>query len=113
MFLQPDPLPVGKSEQFVVVHDRVHVLHPQSIDIPIKQDILPLILLCRAVDFSEDVGEESVCPVSGDGVQNAIELNNCDSLGVHGVQFSGEAQPICYAGEDVCRCMYMYVRMYV
>ena len=52
VFLQADPLPVGQGEQLVVVHDRVHALHPQRVHVAVKEDVLPLVLLRGSVDLS-------------------------------------------------------------
>ena len=92
MLLQSDTFSIGEGEKFVVVHDRVHVLHPQCVHIAVKQDVPPFVLVCRFVQISEDVGEEPVCPVAGDGVQDTIQLNHGASLGVQGVQLCGQAK---------------------
>lgn len=92
VFLEPDSLSVSESEELIVVHNRVHILHPQSIHISIKQDVLPLFLLSRSIDFSEDVGQEAVGPVSCDGVQDTIQLYHSHCLGIHGVQLCTETQ---------------------
>lgn len=98
VFLEPDPLSIGKSEQFIIVHDRVHIFYPQCIYIAIKENILPLVLLSRSIDFSEDVGEEPVSPVPCNWIQDTIELYHSDCLGIHSVEFGGETQSkICRA----------------
>ena len=93
MFLKPYPFTIGKCEQLVVVHDRVHVLHPQGIHVSIKEDVPPFILVCRLVDLSEDVGEETVCPVSCHGVQYAVQFNDTASFWVQSVEFGHQAKP--------------------
>ena len=55
VLLQPDPLPVGQRQQLVVVHDRVHALHPQGVHVTIKQNVLAFVLLRWPVDLTEDV----------------------------------------------------------
>ena len=92
MFLQPDPLPVGQRQQSVVVHHRVHVLHPQGVHVAVEQDVLALVLVGGAVDLAEDVGEEAVGPVAGDRVQDAVELDDAHGLGVHHVQLGVDAE---------------------
>lgn len=42
--LQADALAIGQCQQPVVIHDTVHVLHPHSIHITIKHQVLGLIL---------------------------------------------------------------------
>ena len=93
MFLETDSLSIGESQELVVVHDRVHVLHPQGIHVSVKQNVLPLVLLRRSVDLSEDVGEETVRPVSSHGVQDPVQLYHRHCLGVYGVQLGAQTQP--------------------
>ena len=70
--LQADALAVGQREQLVVVHDRVHVLDPEGVDVAVVEDVAAGLgaLGQRAVDLAEDVGEEAVRPVAGVRVQD-------------------------------------------
>lgn len=68
MFLQTNSFTVCQCQQTIVIHDRVHVLYPQSIYVTIIHNVLLLILVCWFVNFTEDVGKKSVCPVSSDWV---------------------------------------------
>ena len=109
VFLKPDSLSIGKGEQFIIVHDRVHILYPQCIHIAIKENILSLILLGRSIDFSEDVGEESVGPVPCNWIQDTVELYHSNCLGIHGVELCAETKSeIC----TVCMCMHEQ-KMYI
>jgi len=36
MTLHLDPLLISQSQQFVVVHNRIHIFNPQRIDIAVK-----------------------------------------------------------------------------
>ena len=76
----------------IVVHDRVHVLHPQCIDISVKHNVLPLVLVRRFVDFAENVGQESIGPVTCGGVQDAVQLDDTAVLGVDGEELGRQAQ---------------------
>ena len=42
VFLESDPLAVSQGQKTVVVHDGVHVLHPEGIHIAVIHDVLPL-----------------------------------------------------------------------
>lgn len=68
VFLQTNSFTVCQCQQTIVVHDGVHVLYPQCIYVTIIHDVLLLILVRRFVNFTEDVGQKSVCPVSSDWV---------------------------------------------
>mmetsp|Transcript_15514 Transcript_15514/g.36067 ORF Transcript_15514/g.36067 Transcript_15514/m.36067 type:complete len:255 (-) Transcript_15514:639-1403(-) len=75
--LEPDALAVGQGEEAVIVHDRVHVLHPHRVDVAVVEDPTDLVLAVlgqRLVELAEELGEDAVGPVAGDGVHDAIEL---------------------------------------
>lgn len=36
--LQPNPIPINQRQQLIIVHNGVHIFHPDSIHIPIIQD---------------------------------------------------------------------------
>lgn len=48
--LQANALAIGQCQQPVVIHDTVHVLHPHSIHITIKHQVLGLILHVASSD---------------------------------------------------------------
>lgn len=54
---------------------------------------LPLLLICGLVDLPEDVRQHPVCPVSGGGVQDAVELDDAHGFGVQGVQLRRQPKP--------------------
>lgn len=43
--LQADALSIWQRQKLVVIHDTIHVLHPHSVHISIKHEILSLILV--------------------------------------------------------------------
>ena len=93
VFLQTDALSVGQSQQAVVIHDRVHVLHPEGINISIIDNVLAFILVCGLVDLTEDVGQQSIRPVSGGRVQDAVQLNDTAIFGVDGELLGLNSKP--------------------
>lgn len=54
---------------------------------------LSLLLIRRLVDLPEDVGQHPICPVSGGGVQDAVELYDTHSLGVQDIQLCHQPKP--------------------
>ena len=93
MFLQPDSLPVRQGQQTVVVHDRVHILYPESVHVAVVHEVLALILVGGFVNLAEDVGQQSVGPVTRGWVQYPVQLNDATLLGVDGEAPGGQVQP--------------------
>ena len=54
--------------------------------------VLYRIIETHLVNFSEDVGEEAVCPVAGVGIEYSVQLHNTPVLGVYGVQLRGQSK---------------------
>ena len=94
MFLQSNSLSVGQRQETIIVHHRVHVLHPQCINITIKQDVLALVLIVGPIDLAEDVGQQTIGPVTSDWVQDTIQLYDTHGLGVHDVDLSGYTESV-------------------
>ena len=64
VWLQADSFAVRKCKQLVIVHDRVHVLDPKGVHVTIINCVATLLLLCWFVDFAEDVGQQTVRPIT-------------------------------------------------
>ncbi len=47
--LETDALPIGQSQQLVIIHHAVHALNPHSVHIAIKQDVPSFILHTKAI----------------------------------------------------------------
>lgn len=54
---------------------------------------LSLLLIRGLVDLPEDVGQHPICPVSGGGIQDAIQLYDTHSLGVQDIQLCHQPKP--------------------
>lgn len=54
MFLETNTFSVGQRKQLIIVHNRVHVLDPQRVNITVKHNILSLILIGWLVDLAEN-----------------------------------------------------------
>lgn len=58
-----------------------------------RRHSLPLLLIRGLVDLPEDVRQHPVRPVSGGGVQDAVELDDAHGFGVQDVQLCREPKP--------------------
>mmetsp|Transcript_141451 Transcript_141451/g.271457 ORF Transcript_141451/g.271457 Transcript_141451/m.271457 type:complete len:237 (+) Transcript_141451:6980-7690(+) len=94
MLLKPDSLSVCKRQELVVIHDRVHVLHPDCIYITIIKDVPSLWLVHRngLVDFTEDLGQQTISPITCLRIQDPIQLIGGDSLWIDWKQFGGQVE---------------------
>lgn len=94
MILHFDPLLIGQSQNFIVVHHRVHIFDPECIDVAIEEDVLLLVLLRiqRSVDLAKDAAQQSIGPVARERIENSIKLDDSAGLWIHNVQFRGFVQ---------------------
>ena len=71
-------------QKLVVIQHRVQILDPLWIDIPVKDDPLPLVDLAPHVvnDATEHVGEQTVTPLARVRVQHAVQCFLRHSLGI-------------------------------
>ena len=74
VILEANAISVGKNQERVVVHHRVHVLDPNCIDIPIKDDaVMPVGGGGNPVDVAEDVGKEAIDQFTRFWVHETVE----------------------------------------
>ena len=74
-------------QKLVVIEHRVQILDPLRIDIPVKDDPLPLVDLAPHVvnDTTEHVGKQPVTPLSRVRVQHTVQRFLRHGLGVDDV----------------------------
>lgn len=63
---------IGQRQQFVVVHDRVHVLDPERVHVAVVEYVAALLLVRWFIDLAEDVREQTVRPVTRVRVENTF-----------------------------------------
>ena len=87
MVHESDAFAVGQGEELVIVHHRVHVLHPHRVDVSVEHDPPNLVASRRQrlAQGSKVVGEDAVGPVSGLRVHLSVELSHGLRLGVDDV----------------------------
>jgi len=91
--LQSDTFSISQCKQPIVVHDRVHILDPKRVDVAVKDEVLPLVLVRRSVDVSENVRQKSVGPVPRVRVQDSVQFHYAAILRVDSVQLRCQTQP--------------------
>mmetsp|Transcript_2368 Transcript_2368/g.7865 ORF Transcript_2368/g.7865 Transcript_2368/m.7865 type:complete len:305 (+) Transcript_2368:7017-7931(+) len=103
--IEPDALAVGQCEKLVVVHHRVHVLDPERVDVAVVDNVAPLLLALghRPVHIAEEIGEQPVGPVTGGGVEHAVELVDVDRLRVNHEELRGQVETVLGARQCVER----------
>lgn len=91
MVLQSDPFTVWQSEQLVVIHDRVHVLNPDGVDVAIEDNVMPLVLAVRKglVHLPEGVAQKAITPIACVCVKLAVEL-------IHVLRFRVQHMQLCW-----------------
>eukprot|EP00968_Pinguiococcus_pyrenoidosus_P008406 scaffold602_cov298-Pinguiococcus_pyrenoidosus.AAC.10 len=79
------PLAVWQRQQFVVIQHRVEVLRPLRIDVAIKDDPVQTVRGSALVveDLSEDAREDTIRPLQGRRIQDAVQLLLVHGLGVY------------------------------
>ena len=86
MLLKSDPFAIRQGQQLIVVHNRVHIFNPQSIDVTIKHNVFSLAFLSWLINFTEDTRKKTISPVPGDWVECSIKLYDGASLRVQCVE---------------------------
>mmetsp|Transcript_2367 Transcript_2367/g.7837 ORF Transcript_2367/g.7837 Transcript_2367/m.7837 type:complete len:1218 (-) Transcript_2367:3636-7289(-) len=82
-----DALAVGQAERHVVVEHRIHVLDPERVHRPVKDDPLVLVVLRRKRDRVADHGRgDAVGPLLRERVDLAVQLAHRDALWVEDVR---------------------------
>lgn len=94
MFLESNTLSVSKCQQTVVVHDGVHVLNPQCIDVTVEHDVLPLIFVGRFVYVAENIRQQSIGPVARVRIEDAVKLDDTAVLGIYRKQLGHKAESV-------------------
>ena len=62
-------------QEFVVIEHRVQVFNPLRIDIPVKDDPLPLVDFTADVidDLAQNVREQTVCPFARVWIEHTVQ----------------------------------------
>lgn len=92
MFLKSDSFAVRQSQQLIVVHNRVHILNPQRINVTIEHNVFSLAFLSWLINFPENTRKETVGPVPGDWVECSIKLDDGASFSVQCVELGWNAE---------------------
>mmetsp|Transcript_16995 Transcript_16995/g.50160 ORF Transcript_16995/g.50160 Transcript_16995/m.50160 type:complete len:353 (-) Transcript_16995:5910-6968(-) len=92
MCRQSNPLTVWQCKHLVVVHDRVHVFDPQSIDIGVKDNPPFFVFLRRLARFTENARQQTILPVARHRIENTIELQDSACFGVQCVPLRHEVK---------------------
>lgn len=82
MILHFNPLLISQSQQFIVVHNRVHVFDPQGVNIAVEEYVSPFVVagIQRFVDLAENTAQQTICPIARRRIQLSVQLDDGASL---------------------------------